>query len=300
MTVREYRPWEAPRGPEGFRFLELNSRRLIWVESSRLESGLSYYLANRLDGVAVDPKRDFKLDSLDALLSFEGLRALVALEAEMVNLACVNELTSLEYLQVSGAPKQPIFTGKLPKLTELRCDWWPGLSIDQRSTQLRSLLIGRYRGKGNLMQFPCPPALEDLEVVQSQIASLEGIERFRNLRRLALKYLPKLTTIAALAGAKARHLETLDFGNCPRIQDHSAVSALSTLRVLRFHACGAIPTLSFTSELPRLEEFGFVGTRVEDGALEPLLRLRRVAFDDKRHYTLKYRQFAIAKPVERE
>jgi hypothetical protein len=63
------------------------------------------------------------------------------------------------------------------------------------------------------------------------------------------------------------------------------VARMKTLRVLRLNECGEIPSLALLDELPALEEFRFVDTNIADGDLRPVLRLKRVGFLRKKHYS---------------
>jgi len=124
--------------------------------------------------------------------------------------------------------------------------------------------------------------LETLELVQSPLSSLDGIEGFQSLRHLELAYMRVLQTLSALRTTK---LESLFCEACPKLNDYAVLGELKRLRNLRLNRCAEIQNLEFLGGLALLEEFRFVGTRVRDGNLTQVLRLRSVGFDGKRHYS---------------
>jgi hypothetical protein len=103
--------------------------------------------------------------------------------------------------------------------------------------------------------------------------------------QVELAYQPKLVDLSALESLV--HLERLVLDRCKRLHADRAIPTLPQLRVLRANSCAPVPSLEFLARFERLEQFNFVATNVEDGDMLPLLRLRRVGFDDKRHYSHK-------------
>jgi protein phosphatase 1 regulatory subunit 7 len=139
---------------------------------------------------------------------------------------------------------------------------------------------------------PTLQELEDLELIQTPISTLAGIDRFPGLKRLACYYLPKLRHIAPVGNAFCNSdLTTLEFGHCPHITDHDNVSSISSLRTLWFNHCGKVPSLRFLDALSALQDFRFVGTEVLDGDLTPCLRIPSVGFFDNKTYSHRYSDF---------
>jgi hypothetical protein len=166
------------------------------------------------------------------------------------------------------------------------------MRISEACTSLRLLDLSRYRPKSRDLTGLPALAVEDLTLVQSPLRTIDGIERFTGLRRLELSYLTRLERIGAVAGLAGGRLERLECLKCRKIRDHAAVRAADSLKVLRFNACGDIPSIAFLNEMPNLEEFRFVHTNVLDGDLTPLLRLKAAGFFAKKHYSHKPEEVA--------
>jgi hypothetical protein len=147
-------------------------------------------------------------------------------------------------------------------------------------------------GDGTFGNLPEIPALKYLEINWSTATSLEGVQRFRGLRRLELHYCTKLVSVARVCDLRGslRHLRV---DRSKKLSDHTVVTCCQGLTTLVLNDCGSLESLAFLHQLPALESFRFVDTKVIDGDLQPLIdhpALRRAGFLDKRHYSHTSRQ----------
>ena len=115
------------------------------------------------------------------------------------------------------------------------------------------------------------------------VTSLRGAAKHAGLTHVGLAHMGKLETLSD--ADRLPRLDVLECSGCGKLQEHAIMGQAKTLRILRLNRCGEVPNLGFLDGLPSLEEFRFVGTNVVDGDLSPLLRLRSVGFDRKRHYS---------------
>jgi len=132
--------------------------------------------------------------------------------------------------------------------------------------------------------------VEWLEITQTNIASLAGIETLEDLRYFHLSNAGKLRTLEAL-GAETIDLRELDIQTAKKIESYQPLGTLRRLRRLKLSSCAPMPNLSWVAGMNWLDSFSFVETNVEDGNLSPLLelsKLRYVGTMDKRHYNLKF------------
>jgi hypothetical protein len=191
----------------------------------------------------------------------------------------------LEYLRVDGN-LVTLDLARFRRLRDVDLVWHSKLGLTPDCTALRRVLLRKYKSRSrSLDELPVLPELHDLALVQGHLESLEGVAKFRALRRLELSYLRRLTSLGPLAAVRDGALEQLECYRCPRLEDHAVVSQLPSLRVLRFIGCGRIASLGFVNAMPALEELRFVDSNVVDGDMSPCLRLKRVGFNNKRHYS---------------
>lgn len=127
--------------------------------------------------------------------------------------------------------------------------------------------------------------VENLDLCQSPLRSLEGLETAQKLRKLGISYCRQLEDISALA-ALADCLVLLDIESCGKIKDFSPLSQLHSLTHLRLYGSNTLPDLSFLSAMPRLRTFTF-SMNVQDGDLRPCLKLSYASCQNKKHYNLK-------------
>lgn len=128
-----------------------------------------------------------------------------------------------------------------------------------------------------------------LELNRANIKNFEGIEKFKNLKRLELHYCVKLENDNGLSQLKD-NLEFLHINLSKKFKFTDELVKLKKLRVLCLNACGALENLDFLKNFPNLVDFRFVDTTVLDGNLKPILEhptIRTVSFLNKKHYNYK-------------
>lgn len=274
---------------ETFDVTEVEGVTTIWVDSDRIDACLNYYRDRKIDRIGISPVRGYEIDNVDFLNRYPDVSGLVivfppGVEFNTSPLSVLSELRSLTLSAPVGLQLK-----RFKKLTEFSGYWHKDLDLSG-CDNIERLNISGYKTKtGDLTAFPDLPLLKHLALTQCSIASLRGISKFRLLISLSVAYSSKLEDLDEIG--MLTNLEVLDFQKCPRIKQYDVFRSLKNLRVLRVNSCGEISSLSFINEIPRLEEFRFVNTNVEDGNLTPLLRLDRVGFLPKKHYSHKPDQF---------
>jgi hypothetical protein len=136
-----------------------------------------------------------------------------------------------------------------------------------------------------------------LEMNWANFKDLNGIEKYRNLKRLELHYCTKLESDSGISSLK-NTLEILHINQSKKFEPTSELYELEKLKVLRLNSCGKLKNLDFLKHFPNLIDFRFTNTIVENGDLKPILEhpsIRSVGFMNKRHYN--YKDIEIAKEL---
>ena len=140
----------------------------------------------------------------------------------------------------------------------------------------------------DLTQLPKIMDLKTLIINLTNIETLKGIEKFKNLERLELYYCRNLNSLHELSKIK-NTLQYLQVDNAKKIQDYKILGDLDNLKVLALNKDAPIDNLDFILKLTSLEDLRFVNTNVKNGDLSPILRhlplLKFVGFLNKRHYS---------------
>lgn len=268
---------------ENFDITVVGGKSTLWVDSSRIEECLQRYREGGIESLGVNPQRGYCLHDLSFLEVYPDVSDLVVVNpvGGDFDLAPLLELEALNGLTISGPITLPV--SQLPKLRVLRGNWHPALSLTGCQS-LEVLDLSGYRSaEKDLAGFPSMPALRELILTGSNITSTKGIERLRQLESLELAYLPQLRRLEGIEALSA--LKTLTLVHSKKCDVVEKASGLSSLGLLSIISSGDLADVSFVASMPHLEEFRFVGTNVRDGDLRPLLRLKRVHFVRKRHYS---------------
>ena len=131
--------------------------------------------------------------------------------------------------------------------------------------------------------------LKYLELNWANIKNFDGIEKFKNLKRLELHYCVKLENDFGLSKLK-ESLEFLHINTSKKFIFTNELLELKKLKVLCLNACGPIENLEFLKNFPNLIDFRFVDTNILDGNLKPILEhqnIKNVGFLNKKHYNYK-------------
>lgn len=151
---------------------------------------------------------------------------------------------------------------------------------------LKSLRIVGYKSRQrNLSGMFSSKELDTLSIMQSNITSLEGVDRSDKLQCLYLSHNKSLQDISALR--KVKHtLRALRIINCPQIQDFSVLTELDHLELLELTGNNVIDNIQFVGKMASLKTFVF-SMNVEDGDLSPCLKLSYVhCSKPRKHYNV--------------
>lgn len=265
-----------------FDVVEVAGIRTLHLDSSALEECLSYYREHRIERLAINASRGYLGHDLEFVRRHPYLTELVVVApvGRRFDLEPLCALKGLRYLVLNDP--SPLVLSRFERLESFYGIWDAGMDLSG-CRELRSLSLSKYNAEGALETLPAMPSLQQLELVDSKLQTLKGVERFATLRSLVLAHLGRLTSLVGIEALEA--LEVLDCDACRRLVDHSRVASLVHLRKLQFNDCGSMPSLAFLSQLPHLERFAFVDTNIVDGDLRPVLRLNSVGFFMKKHYS---------------
>jgi hypothetical protein len=244
---------------------------------------MEVYRDQHIEGVGLSPHKGFKLAHLGFLSDYPDVIGVALPYSEKIDIGGLAALRNLRYLSIAGN-RQELDLGAFKNVEELRIDCHAKLRMPPRLASVRELLLRGYKADGkDLSRLPECPKLTRIELVQGNVEDLEGIQRFSAIESAEFSYLKALKEIAALK--YLRNLTDLRFATCKRVADYSTTRNMRELRALRIIDCGEVPSISFLNEIPKLEEFRFVKTKVMDGDMSALLRLKKVGFLPSKKYT---------------
>jgi hypothetical protein len=227
---------------------------------------------------------------LSFLADFPNLRYLEVIDQKRVNTRPIDGLSNLRGLRLES-PGTGIDFSYFPELEVFVGDWHSDNSNVRRCEELRQLRVWQFKPKSlDLSDLANITRLEWLDLTQTGIVSLAGLETLPDLRYCQISYAPKLESLAALT-SDGIELRELSIEKSKKIVSYEPIAALRSLRRLKLSDCASMPDLKWTKGLDQLDFFSFVETNVEDGDLWPLLqlpKLRYVGTSDKKHYNYRF------------
>lgn len=274
------------QGRDGWQFAVLDpSNPTAAVEYVRARSGGPTSLWLEVGGV----HNNLPIPSLARVPGIEEVRSVHAMGSGWKELDAVQELHHLRKLNFGFSNSRFDFS-QFTELEELSGVWSPFWVNLFSCSRLRTFHVSQFSGA--LETVPNARELERLCLIQARVASLGGLERFRNLCNLELSDCSKLGSISALADV-ARTLRTLRLSKCRRISSYSVLVDLEHLVELEVDDCSPLPSLRFLKQLRDLKCLDVYGTRIEDGDLTHLLdhpTLRRVIAQEQRAFAPSLRK----------
>jgi len=261
----------------------------FYFESERIDDCMKYIRRNRLTRILITGGW-YKRKDLDFLTDLADFLEGIVILPDKIELKLVNKLKMLTSLGVGDNGRDTIDLANFPKLESAAVKWGRRLTGLESCRNLKSLTINGYNPtKKNMTEFPDLPSLEELWIFKGNLQSLEGIGRLP-LKFLWLYSLPKLVSISAVTSL-SESLRKLQIESCRQVTDFESLRSMRALEKLMISQCGPIPSIDFIKEISSLFFFSFSGTNILDGDLSPLEGLKYAGFDDKRHYSRKWKDF---------
>jgi hypothetical protein len=233
------------------------------------------------------------------LSEFPNLLYLEIDDQKRVATDCLAGLANLRGLRLES-PGAGIDFSWFPELEVFVGDWHIGNRNVDRCQELRTLRVWRFNPESHdLAPLAHVPRLEHLQITQTNIQSLAGVETLADLRYLDISHAPKLERLDPLAGVRPGNgpgiepsigIRELSISKAKAISSYRPLASISHLRRLKLTGCAPMPDLRWTQGMDHLDFFSFVDTDVKSGDLSPLLTLpslRYVGTMDKKHYNYK-------------
>jgi hypothetical protein len=241
----------------------------VEIPLQRLAEGMAFVRQNKFDSMlltSLEPPGSAQLIDfgfLDELADLSGFECSVNVSRKS-DLGPLFRLTKLKQLGWFGRTVPPFDLSHFPALEclaikhQATTTGWDALS---RLEYLRLSLSD----ETDLQVLKRLTALTRLEVSDSPIESMAGIEQMDTLERIDLFNLPKLTDISAIA--ECRKLKVLYVHNTKQLTDFSALGASKSLERLRLFTPTA--SVDFVPTIKTLKDFFCKGITPDD--LAPLL-----------------------------
>ena len=238
--------------------------------------------------------KGWKRSDLGFLENLTFLKWLNILDWMIEDLTPVLCLSNLRFLHLATSCKTKINFGVFPKLEACALKWRPQFKSIFECGNLKELALSEYKGKDSHV-FSNLTNLRSLYIGQGPLPDIEGLAPLQELTRLQLIALRKLTGLHGLQELVG--LKDLRISGCRNMRQIDEISALKKLEILNLADNNIIESIKPLLGLKNLKKVHIYGsTNIEDGDLSPLttlprLELKKVGFQNRRHYTHKTSDF---------
>jgi Leucine-rich repeat (LRR) protein len=262
------------------------------VTSAWSEEMADYLLACGIAEIELNDGKGWRGSDVSFLSRFPQLLSFKIIDLKINSIGSIHFLTSLRALEVITYCTTEIEFAAFPHLEQCALVWRPKACSLFDCATLNKLFIDNYDGK-DVSSLSKLTNLEVLAILNAPVEDLLGIGALKKLRSLRLGNLARLTSLRGID--ELASLEELEIHTCKRIASVDEVGNLSRLKKLHLNNDGNIASLKPLDRLCMLETVLFYeSTNILDGDISPLARqnnLRRVSFQNRRHYSLRREEF---------
>jgi hypothetical protein len=251
--------------------------RLLDVRPETLELALDLLAEHGTHNNVFSGVRIAGLNDLEFLRDYPSLLYLDAEDISAKALQCIESICNLRGLRLD-APKGGVDLSCFPELEQFIGDWHRDNTGIGSCGELRNLRASGFRStRPGLSSISDCVRIERLHLVRPGITSLDDVAALEDLRYLDIAYAPKIKDLTPLAASPV-DLRELALTNLKNISDYSPLASIRRLRRLIISNCGPMEDLAWTKGMDYLDLFSFVGTKVLNCDLSPLLSLPRLRY----------------------
>lgn len=279
VTHQRYRYSKPVNRYEFFLDSNFNKDDIIFINKNKIISivlNAQYYTFSNLDILREIPHIEFLDIVSERVTNFNGLRY----------------LKKLKYLFISN----PISDINIDLTQNINLEFLniPTTNIKGIENCIRLSTLVLRKCKFDQIDYKMLPNLKSLDFVDSKkITDLNFLPNSLKVTQLTLSHLPNLNDISFISKID-KNLKELEIETCKKIRQIEIISTLKLLKKLVI--CNSIPLINTSVILPlnKLEHFALLGSSFfVDGDLSLLkkMNIKYVGIDDKKHYTLKMKDF---------
>jgi hypothetical protein len=262
--------------------------RLI-INPHNIDESIIYAKNNGIKSITINPFY-FKVENLDFLANFSFIEGLYLLQ-ENLDLTPLNDLTNLRVLIISDLkPKVDLkYFENLEILSLIYCKSVLNLNY---CGKIFWLWIDNFKEE-NLEQLSKLSSLQYLNLHNTSIIDLKGIEYLLNLRSLKIDKAIKLISLEGIS-EKNKCLRVVDIYGAKNLKDYSALGHAKELEKIWIRKSGDLSNIFFLQKMEKLQEVT-IGAKIIDGDIRYLKNISDVNFLDFKHYNLKMKELKLNK-----
>lgn len=261
----------------------------VFIDKDNVQESVQYIQIYQIKSVAVT--YDYEESQIDFLRECPTVESLSLEGPSVKSLSGIYHLKALKDLVINDTSRSLALDFSQLTSLERIVGTLPPKAVGIGSLiNLKKMQIWGYKSKGkNLKEFTDMKALVDLELINSNITSLEGIQGLQKLSDLGLFRMRALTDIEAIQHL-SENLTYLHIEGAKNVEDFSPLGKVESLEHIMLNNCGMIPSIRFIKQLPYLKGMQFWDSTIVDGDVSPCIELEHIAFTNKKHYSHRLKE----------
>lgn len=258
--------------------------KTVYIDSENVQESVQYIQEHQIK--SVDITYDYEEAQIDFLSECPTVEYISLEGSSIKDINGIYHLKILKTLVINDTSRSlTVDFSQLTSLERIIGTLPPKAEGIGSLVNLKKLQIWDYKPKGkNLKELADLKALVDLELINANITSLEGIQGLKNLSELGLFRMRALTDIEAIQHL-SENLTSIQIEGAKKIQDFSPIGKVQSLVHLGLNNCGTISSIRFLKHLPHLSSMRFWDSTVLNGDVSPCIELEHVYFTNKKHYS---------------
>lgn len=232
--------------------------------------GAEYLRLNRTLGA--------RYHDLTFLADLTALRGVEIYDHTVDDVSPLLELGQIELLGLECRFRKIDFAAHFPDLRFASFSWRPGCETLFNCRSLEFLFPARFPFE-DLTPLSQLSSLRRLHIDSRKLMRFDGVQSLASIEHLTVAFCSSLDDISALTHCSG--LRVLEMYSCKKVGQIAALAGLKQLRRLQIENAVQIASVAPLRQCDALEELYFPGTKIGDCDLSPLLdlpRLKRVAF----------------------
>ena len=289
---------------DGFFFFESFNKPLSLILDKRIDKIIEYINVNKIKSLTIQPNlhdvlpkekcQNYILTDItetDFLEHIPNIIEIAFLEINNCNLSGLYHLKKLRSLTIANAVNNPstnlrVDFSKFDKLEELYIDWFDRNFDISHNQKLSTVSIHKYCPQSfDFSELRLPKNIRNIEIVQSNIHNFNGLKG-NFIERLELYYCNKLESLKGIRYISDK-MRRLMIENAKHLTEYEEIIYCKNLESVVLVNCGNIDTLSWVKYLEKINHFVLEKTTVNDGNMNYLLSIDKVAYTNKKHYNCK-------------
>ncbi len=266
----------------------IDDKSYLVVKSSELSEIIQYINNNNVKSILINDFRGFNEKSVDFFKYCDQVENIFLVEGDY-DISGIKHLKKLKNAIIGPIPKQPINLSQFENIESLSIDYHKNWIDLFKCTTLKDLRIWKLPFE-TLKEISVLSNLNFLKLVQGKTKSLKGIDEL-NLAHFEAHKISSLKDIGISREYKT--LENFHIYDCKSVQNHERIKNAKNLKSLRYANCGEMESISFIKDMSKLKEFRFPKTLVKDGDLSYLKNVDVIMYNDKKHYSHKYKDLFL-------